>query len=112
MRWKQLTSIEGLEELIKLSETSTVLIFKHSTRCGVSRVALSGLEKDWNDEDEPKVIPFFLDLLNHRDVSNEIAKRFDVEHESPQVLVIRNGKCIYSATHSDIDRAEIMKAVK
>ncbi len=112
MRWKKLESIEGLEEVVKLSETQPVLLFKHSTRCGVSRMALSGLEKDWKDEDEQKIAPYFLDLLNHRDVSNEIAKRFGVEHESPQALVIRNGKCSYFSNHADIEHAAILAEIK
>ncbi len=108
MRWNQLTTIAELDELIKLSERSTVLILKHSTRCNISRMSLDRLERKWKESDEQKILPYFLDLLNHRDISNEIEKRFGVEHQSPQVLLIRNGKCIYSATHTEIDYGDIM----
>jgi bacillithiol system protein YtxJ len=69
------------------------------------------LESDWESEDEKKPVPFFLDLLAHRNISNAIEKQFQVQHESPQVLLIRNGICIYSASHSEIDYSEIMAAV-
>lgn len=111
MRWKQLTSIDELDQLIAASADSTVLILKHSNRCSICHVALGRLERDWKEEGQ-KVVPFFLDLLAHRDVSNAIAERFGVEHESPQVLLIRDGKCIYSATHSDINYADLMAEVK
>ena len=108
MRWRKLTSIRELDEALALSEDSTVLILKHSTRCGVSRFALRELESKWKEDDEKKLAPYFLDLLAHRDVSAEIETRLGVRHESPQVLLIRNRKNIYSATHSDIDYFEIL----
>ncbi|MEO5644640.1 MAG: bacillithiol system redox-active protein YtxJ [Bacteroidia bacterium] len=112
MRWKELTSIAELDELIALSETSTVLILKHSSRCSISKMSLDRLERKWKDGDEQKAVPYFLNLLKHRDVSDAIVQRFGVQHESPQVLLIRNGKCIYSATHSEIEYGEIMETLK
>ncbi|MDQ3109196.1 MAG: bacillithiol system redox-active protein YtxJ [Bacteroidota bacterium] len=109
MNWKNLTSIAQLDELVATSETTPVLIFKHSDRCNICHVALNRLERNWKDADNENVIPYFLDLLKHRDVSNAIAERFGITHESPQVLLIRNGKCFYSATHSDINYADIME---
>ena len=111
MNWTHLTSIAQLDELITLSETSTVLILKHSNRCHICHMVLDRLERHWKENDDEKMIPFFLDVIRHRDVSNAIAERFGVRHESPQVLLIRNGKCIYSATHSEINYAEIMEQV-
>lgn len=111
MRWKELTSITELDQLIALSEKAPVLILKHSTRCNISKMSLDRLERKWKEEDEQKILPYFLDLLNHRDISNAIEQRFGVEHESPQVLIIRNGMCVYSATHSEIDYSEIMGQV-
>jgi bacillithiol system protein YtxJ len=111
MRWNPLTSIEELEEAIKLSESIPVLILKHSTRCGISSIVLARLERFWKDEDDKKIAPYFLNLLQYRDVSNEIANRFSIVHESPQVLLIKDGKCVYSTTHSDINYADIMAQV-
>jgi bacillithiol system protein YtxJ len=99
--WRQLTDLGQLNEIIDLSNEKVVLIFKHSTRCSISRFALKQFENEFDLEE--KITPYFLDLLNHRDVSNEIANRFDVFHQSPQILLIKNGKAIFSTSHDDID---------
>ena len=101
IEWRQLTDLGQLNEIIDLSNEKTVLIFKHSTRCSISRFALKQFENEFDLKE--KIIPYFLDLLNHRDVSNEVANRFDVFHQSPQILLIKNGKAIFSTSHDDID---------
>jgi bacillithiol system protein YtxJ len=101
IEWRQLTDLGQLSEIIDLSNEKLVLIFKHSTRCSISRFALKQFENEFDLEG--KIAPYFLDLLNHRDVSNEIANRFDVFHQSPQILLIKNGKAIFSTSHDDID---------
>jgi bacillithiol system protein YtxJ len=101
IEWRQLTDLGQLNEIIDLSNEKAVLIFKHSTRCSISRFALKQFENEFDLEG--KITPYFLDLLNHRDVSNEIANRFDVFHQSPQILLIKNGKSIFSTSHDDID---------
>jgi len=104
--WNQLIDLGQLNEISELSSEQPVVIFKHSTRCNISRMALKQFENEFDIEN--KVALYFLDLLNHRDVSTEIAARFGVEHQSPQLLLIYQGKSIYTASHSDID-AEILK---
>ncbi len=99
--WRKLTDLGQLNEIVDLSNEKAVLIFKHSTRCSISRFALKQFENEFDLEE--KITPYFLDLLNHRDVSNEITNRFDVFHQSPQILLIRNGKAIFSTSHDDID---------
>jgi bacillithiol system protein YtxJ len=102
LRWNTLTEIKQLDELQSESHETPVLIFKHSTRCGISRMALKQFEKEYNlSEDDAK--PYFLDLLAYRPISSEIADRFSVIHQSPQLLLIKNGKCVYDASHSGID---------
>lgn len=101
IEWRQLTDLGQLNEIVDLSNEKAVLIFKHSTRCSISRFALKQFENEFDLEE--KITPYFLDLLNHRDVSNEIANRFDVFHQSPQILLIKNGKAIFSTSHDDID---------
>ena len=101
IEWRQLTDLGQLNEIIDLSNEKAVLIFKHSTRCSISRFALKQFENEFDLKG--KITPYFLDLLNHRDVSNEIANRFDVFHQSPQILLIKNGKAIFSTSHDDID---------
>ena len=82
------------------------LIFKHSTRCSISTMAKYRLEDDWNFEGK-KLEPYYLDLINYRDLSKEVAEKFDVHHESPQVLLIKNGECTYDASHLDITVSEL-----
>ena len=100
MSWTQLIDLGQLNEIINLSTTKPVIIFKHSTRCSISRMALKQFENEFDLEE--KVTPYFLDLLENRSISNEIATRFDVEHQSPQLILIKDGKAIYNVSHSDI----------
>lgn len=104
MQWIPLTTEAQLEEIVQLSETKPTLIFKHSTRCSISSTALSRLERAWGAEESPA---YYLDLIAYRPISGTIAEKFGVEHQSPQVLVINQGKCSYSATHWDIAMDEI-----
>lgn len=91
------------------SKSGRVLILKHSTRCSISNTALNRLERSWQEENAAKLKPYFLDLLNHRDVSDAIAKKYNIEHQSPQILIIENGKCIFTQTHSEIRLDEILQ---
>ncbi len=99
--WKSLTSASQLDEIVELSKTKTVLIFKHSTRCGISRMVLSRFEENQIENQEEKVF-YYLDLLNFRTISDDIAARFQVFHQSPQLLVIKNGACVAQGSHYDI----------
>lgn len=105
--WIPLTKEEQLEDLVEASEQHPVLLFKHSTRCSISRMALKQFEKEYSFGDKMQL--YFLDLLEYRTISNEIASRFKVVHQSPQILVIKNGVSVYDASHSDIV-AEDLKA--
>ncbi|MDP2386435.1 MAG: bacillithiol system redox-active protein YtxJ [Bacteroidota bacterium] len=109
LNWKPLQSVLELDTLSKNSHQKPVLIFKHSTRCSISRMVLKQFENDYTI-DPTKMDSYFVDLLNFRSVSNEIANKFLVEHQSPQILLIKNGKCIYYASHSDID-AEAVESI-
>jgi bacillithiol system protein YtxJ len=101
INWIPLTDLEQLNEIITLSNAKPVAIFKHSTRCSVSRFALKQFETQFDSADATDT--YFLDLIEYRDVSNEIASRFQVVHQSPQLLLIKNGQSVYDASHSDID---------
>lgn len=105
INWKQLTTIEQLDDIVGESNDKPIIIFKHSTRCSISRMALKQFEKEFVLEEE--ITPYFLDLLNYRDISNEIATKFDVIHQSPQLILIKNGKSVYNVSHSDIDALEL-----
>ena len=107
MHWNELTELEQLEALINQSEEQPVLIFKHSTRCSISRFALKQFENEFDFQD--KIAPYYLDLLNHRDISNEIALHFKVQHQSPQILLLKNRAVVYDTSHENIDATELKK---
>ena len=107
MHWIPLTESTQLDEAIALSHSKPVAIFKHSTRCSVSRMVQKTLELDWDFKEEELPI-YFLDLITYRSISNSIAERLAVHHESPQLIVLRDGKAVYYASHSEIDIDDIL----
>jgi bacillithiol system protein YtxJ len=111
MNWNKLTQAGQLAEIKALSESTPVMIFKHSTRCSVSSMSLDRLLRNWKNGDEEKVVPYFLDLIANRELSNLVAREFGVPHESPQVLVIKNGEVIYDNSHYGISYPEIMNQI-
>lgn len=107
MNWKKLEHIEQLVDIDVQSHTAPVLIFKHSTTCSISAAALDRLERNWNDEEMKEVQPYYLDLLAHRTTSNAIADHYETEHQSPQVLLIKKGDCIYTESHMGIQYEDL-----
>lgn len=102
--WIALESEEQLTAVQSQSFEQPVVIFKHSTRCSTSSMIKSRLERS----DAPEGIAFYyLDLIRYRSVSNRVAEMFGVEHESPQVLLIRDGKCVYDESHMAIRMEEL-----
>ena len=112
MTWTELRTESQLEQIQEESRTKTILIFKHSRRCSISRMALDRLERKWNAEETLHIKPYFLDLVLFRETSACVARQFDVEHESPQILIIENGQSIYDRSHFDIDYHKILEAAK
>lgn len=108
--WRMLTDLGQLNELIELSHQQPVLIFKHSTRCSISRFALKNFENEYVFKAE-ELQPYFLDLLENRNISNEIAIRFGVQHQSPQILLIKDGKCVYHESHDGINVESLKRFV-
>jgi len=106
MNWTTLDSEEQLKSIIEESASVPVLIFKHSTRCSISTMAKSRLERQWNFYDE-NIKAYFLDLIAHRNISSQIEETFGVQHQSPQALLIKNGVCVYNDSHNAISVAEI-----
>jgi bacillithiol system protein YtxJ len=107
MNWITLQTEAQLDEIRQRSASRPQLIFKHSTRCSTSALVKGRLER----ARQPETIDFyFLDLIRNRPVSNKIAEDFFVEHESPQVLLIRNGECVYDESHMGITMPDIEEA--
>lgn len=105
INWIPLTDLSPLDEIVASSNEKPVFIFKHSTRCSISRFALKQFENEFDTTNN--VDAYFLDLLEHRDISNEIANRFNVFHQSPQLLLIKKGKSVYDVSHNDIDAMKL-----
>jgi bacillithiol system protein YtxJ len=112
MKWSELKSERQIDEIRKESKENRILIFKYSSRCSLSQLALNRLERNWKETEMPGVKPYFLDLITYREISNRIAHEFEVEHESPQVLLIENERSILDQSHMEIDYQGIKAAVK
>mgnify|MGYP003439451705 FL=1 len=96
-----LNAMEQFDEIDEISHTKPVVLFKHSTRCIISRTVLKQFDTEFQFT-EDKIAWYLLDLLNYRDLSNEIANRYNVVHQSPQIVVIRNGKAVFNESHDSI----------
>ncbi len=103
--WSPLTDPNQLDQLIQESHLRTQVIFKHSTRCSISRVALSRFDRE--PAADSNAVFYLLDLLQHRNLSQQITDRFGITHESPQALIIRNGACSFYLNHLDIEPADV-----
>lgn len=104
--WRTLEDISQLDAVEKLSEEKLVVIFKHSVTCGISNMVWHQFQNEIDFTNE-HIEMLYLDLLAHRDVSNEITRRFQVLHQSPQILVIKNGEVLHHASHSAIRLSNI-----
>jgi bacillithiol system protein YtxJ len=108
--WIDLNTIDQLLEIKEESNVIPVAIFKHSTRCVISRMVLRDFE-DAFAIDDSKMKLYFLDLLSNRNISNEIGSEFQVFHQSPQLIVIKNGEAIYHASHNDIQAGNLKRFI-
>jgi bacillithiol system protein YtxJ len=106
MNWIALTSDEQLQQIKERSLQRTQVIFKHSTRCSISALAKSRLEKSGGDT---SIDFYYLDLIRYRSLSNMVAEVFNIYHESPQVLVIKDGACVYDESHLGISMNDILR---
>lgn len=103
LNWNQLSELSQLDTIVENSATRTQVIFKHSTRCGISRAVLKQFEKKVIEDADL----YYLDLLSYRAISNELAQKFNVIHQSPQLLVIKDGVVVAHDSHYDLLSVEI-----
>jgi len=103
--WINLSALHQLDDILEKSKTKTQLIFKHSTRCGISRMVMNQFIDAYNVDANLDL--YYLDLLNFRDISNEVGYRFQVMHESPQLLIIKNGVVVAHASHGAINDLDL-----
>jgi len=100
--WIPLNTLAQLNYITEKSKTKTQFIFKHSTRCGISRMVMSQFVDSYELSEKVADL-YYLDLLNYRDVSSEVGYKFQIMHESPQMLVIKNGTVVAHASHGAIN---------
>jgi bacillithiol system protein YtxJ len=108
MNWNDLLTTRQLDDIIQLSHQRPQVIFKHSTRCNISSIAWTRLKNAGKLEGADF---YYLDLLAHRPLSAQIATALDVSHESPQVLLVKNGKCVYDESHLGITADELQEQI-
>ncbi len=108
VNWVPLISLAQLEEIKTQSKTETVAIFKHSTSCGISKMVIKQFKNSF-DESLQNLKIYYLDLLNYRELSNEVGYTFQVLHQSPQLLVIKDGNTVAHASHYDIMQIDLHK---
>lgn len=108
---EDLNDTNGVSFIQAQSFKNWVIVFKHSTRCSISSMALNRFKAQMTELEKVAEL-YYLDLIKYRNISNELAHVFDVEHESPQILIIKNGMCVYDASHLNIKSAEIIKVIE
>jgi bacillithiol system protein YtxJ len=108
INWIPLTSLEEIDNIKAASKTEAIMIFKHSTRCGISSMVIKQFENLFKEEHHHLKV-YYLDLLNHRDISDELGYTFQVMHQSPQLLVIRNEVSVHNASHYDITQIDLAR---
>ena len=106
--WREIKNTEELEEVLNKKIDRPILLFKHSTRCGISLTALKGFEREWSQEKVESEC-YYLDLLKYRGLSDQISLFTGVKHESPQLIIFHKGQVVYNASHSSIGVKEIKK---
>jgi len=107
--WIALKANSQLDDIVENSKGKTQLIFKHSTRCGISRMVMNQFVSAYDVNMNADL--YYLDLLNYRDVSNEVGYKFQAMHESPQLLIIRNGVVVAYASHGAINDMDLERLV-
>lgn len=110
-QWQLLETAEQFDAALALSHQKPVVFFKHSTRCGISAHAKYRLEQDWSFSPEELEL-FYLDLLEYRPISNQIAQVLNVVHQSPQVIMVRDGKVVFDTSHHSISTAGLRAALE
>ena len=107
--WQPLNNLDQLNVIAERSKTKTQIIFKHSTRCGISRMVMNQFVSMYDVDSNMDL--YYLDLLSYRDVSNEVGYKFQVIHQSPQLLVIRNGITAAHASHGAINDLNLISFI-
>lgn len=111
MQFINLNKLEQLQEIEAASFSKPQILFKHSTRCSTSMMAKRILSSQMQNTADELADIYYLDLIEFREISNAIASKFNVYHESPQILLIKNGKCVFDASHSDVSLTNLLPSL-
>ncbi|MEM1406823.1 MAG: bacillithiol system redox-active protein YtxJ [Bacteroidota bacterium] len=111
MNWTEIRDVSEIDTLKKESNDGPIMLFKHSTSCPISSMTLNRLERSWNEAEVNGLKPYILDLIRYREISNQIAESFGVPHESPQVIVLKNGEVVYDTSHMGINFSDLKALV-
>lgn len=112
MEWIKIDNEAQLEAIKEESKAQPVLLFKHSTRCSISSMALNRVERSWSASDNEILKPYYLDLIQYRSISDKVASDFNVPHESPQAILIKNGEAIFDSSHMSINYNDLKEKAK
>ena len=110
MNWIPLNLLTQIKQIVENSYRTPCLIFKHSTRCSISSIAKFRLENSWSFSTD-EMMPYFLDLISDRVISNQVAEFFQVHHESPQIILVSKGEVLLDASHLDISVEEVKEVL-
>jgi len=110
IKWQSLNRLEQVEAIVQASHKKPQVIFKHSTTCGISAMMKAKFEETWNIEND-SIDTHYLDLLTYREISNHIAQASGIYHQSPQMLLFKDGKVLLDASHHSINVEAIKKAL-
>ncbi|WAC13806.1 bacillithiol system redox-active protein YtxJ [Dyadobacter pollutisoli] len=110
MNWITISSEEEVQNIYNSGEYS--IIYKHSPRCMTSLMAYRQLKSDVNSVPNVQVPVYIVDVIANRKESQSIASTFQVEHESPQLLIVKNGECLYDSSHEDISLHQTLEYIR
>jgi bacillithiol system protein YtxJ len=110
LKWIPLISLEQIETIKEQSKTESIFIFKDSTRCGISKIVIKHFEELFQENHQHLKV-YYLDLLNYRNISDEIGYTFQVIHQSPQLLVIKNEVSVYDVSHYDVSQTNLTRFI-
>ncbi|MDX1653160.1 MAG: bacillithiol system redox-active protein YtxJ [Brumimicrobium sp.] len=105
LNWTEISTEEQLEKALATTSEKPAVFFKHSTRCSISSMALNRFENEWESDSSDAEL-YFIDLIAYRNVSNALAQKLNVEHQSPQVIAVKNGEVVYADSHNGISASK------
>ena len=105
-KYLNLDNFSQINEILKLDKA---IIFKHSTQCPISADALAEFESFLSED--PAVMAYYVDVIKDRSLSQKIAQTFNIQHESPQILILERGKVKFNTSHRNIKKQTLLSSI-